>query len=375
MKCFYSLSMVTGLSLLGLVTGTTVNAATCTDQVQEYTVAPGDTLSVITQKVFGGDADWHLIYEYPGNHAVIGRDPNVLTVGEVLKIPPCPGSVTALPSVEWESSAPVKNVTAENLPTTQPFDALQPSTIYIVTGDDKPPYVDSDWPQGGLVTLIVRAAFEAAGLGDKIRIHHVSDWKAQLEELLPDNRYQLSFGWSMPDMNFWKDCSRLRELYQIYCKFEKSDPIVTVSLGFFHEVGRSDLKDKTFEDMASMRLCRPEGWSTFEMLEHGIELNNLVRAERVEDCFDKLLAGEVDYVIMNRFTGVATAHAMGIRDNVRMASFTVPERIYLLTYKDNPMHTMTYVEKFNEGLKKIIDNGTYSQITSHYNNEFQNRVR
>lgn len=59
-----------------------------------YTVHAGDSLFSISQKAYGNGADWPLIYD--ANKQVIGPNPNVLRIGEVLTIPtlsPTPGAV------------------------------------------------------------------------------------------------------------------------------------------------------------------------------------------------------------------------------------------------------------------------------------------
>ena len=50
-----------------------------------YTVQPGDTLSSIAAKTYGNAARWRDIYD--ANRGVIGADPNVIRVGQVLKLP------------------------------------------------------------------------------------------------------------------------------------------------------------------------------------------------------------------------------------------------------------------------------------------------
>ncbi|MBW4598391.1 MAG: LysM peptidoglycan-binding domain-containing protein [Calothrix sp. FI2-JRJ7] len=53
----------------------------------QYTVQPGDTLSKIAEKFYGDGSEisWRKIYE--ANRAVIGNDPNQITVGMILVIP------------------------------------------------------------------------------------------------------------------------------------------------------------------------------------------------------------------------------------------------------------------------------------------------
>lgn len=358
------------LAMLGLAiplaAATPAAATTCTSRVVDHTVASGDTLSRIAKAAYGEEGHWPRIFEHPGNASAIGNNPNVLTIGTILKLPPCPGSVTVAPD---ETAVPAPEIVAE----TQD-DALLPSIIYIVTGDDWAPYVSKDWPKGGMATLIVKAAFEEAGLGDRIRVHHINDWNAQIKELVPANRYQLTFGWAMPDMGFWKTCNRLPADMQVRCSYDKSKPILTTTLGFFREIGRSDLAEMTFEDLKTARLCRPTGWSTFELVENGLSPDNWVGTDSPAACFNLLMQGEVDFVVLNRFTGIATATEMGIRQNVEMAPFTVPHRIYLLAHKDNPLNTTGYLDAFNLGLQRIVDNGKYGQISSFFNDEFARRA-
>ena len=50
-----------------------------------YTVVSGDSLSKIAQHHYGDAANWHQIYE--ANKALIGTNPDLIQVGQVLTIP------------------------------------------------------------------------------------------------------------------------------------------------------------------------------------------------------------------------------------------------------------------------------------------------
>ncbi|MBN1487386.1 MAG: LysM peptidoglycan-binding domain-containing protein [Anaerolineae bacterium] len=52
--------------------------------MREHTVAAGETLSKISEKYYGSGERWRDIYE--ANKDVIGSDPNLLKIGQVLKI-------------------------------------------------------------------------------------------------------------------------------------------------------------------------------------------------------------------------------------------------------------------------------------------------
>ncbi len=50
-----------------------------------YTVVSGDSLSKIAKNHYGDAAKWHQIYE--ANKALIGNNPDLIEVGQVLTIP------------------------------------------------------------------------------------------------------------------------------------------------------------------------------------------------------------------------------------------------------------------------------------------------
>jgi len=63
-------------------------AAEAAKYIGEHTVVSGDNLSFISKQHYGSSAHWKLIYEE--NKAVIGDNPNLIRVGQVLKIPQLP---------------------------------------------------------------------------------------------------------------------------------------------------------------------------------------------------------------------------------------------------------------------------------------------
>jgi LysM repeat protein len=74
------------------------SGATVSGAAQDYEIVSGDTLSQISNKVYGDSKHWNLIYE--ANKKVIGADPAELVVGTKLTIPAKPqaGAKTASPT-------------------------------------------------------------------------------------------------------------------------------------------------------------------------------------------------------------------------------------------------------------------------------------
>jgi nucleoid-associated protein YgaU len=79
-------------------TAPATSGATVAGAAQDYEVVSGDTLSQISNKVYGDSKHWNLIYE--ANKKVIGADPADLVVGTKLTIPAKPqaGAKTATPT-------------------------------------------------------------------------------------------------------------------------------------------------------------------------------------------------------------------------------------------------------------------------------------
>lgn len=70
-----------GTDFFGNPTPTTTSAATG----DTYTVVSGDSLSKIAKHHYGDAAKWHQIYE--ANKDLIGSNPDLIEVGQVLTLP------------------------------------------------------------------------------------------------------------------------------------------------------------------------------------------------------------------------------------------------------------------------------------------------
>ena len=102
------------------VATSTASGTTVAGGGQEYEVVSGDTLSQISNKVYGDSKHWNLIYE--ANKKSIGGDPAALVVGTKLTIPAKSGSSSKPISNATTTSATKSTVTPtpSNSPTTKP---------------------------------------------------------------------------------------------------------------------------------------------------------------------------------------------------------------------------------------------------------------
>ncbi len=127
-----------------------------------YTVQQGDTLSHIAQRFYKDVSRWAEIYQ--ANRERI-REPKALAGGLELLIPNLadePGLKLELDVVEPMPLAVTSPPEAAGPP--EPFPALPESAnkkVMFITGREYPPFSGEDLPQQGMLTEVVRTAFES----------------------------------------------------------------------------------------------------------------------------------------------------------------------------------------------------------------------
>ena len=126
-----------------------------------YTVQAGNTLSGITQRFYGKDADWRSLYA--ANQSKIS-DPNVIYVGEELRLPrhlPAPAAVASQPSASGGSTHTTAYTPRHASPGSGAASASQPSaaTTTNLSGTLSCSGLEALWVEaGGSPTAEVTAA-------------------------------------------------------------------------------------------------------------------------------------------------------------------------------------------------------------------------
>lgn len=88
--CWYSIRLVEARELIvrieeeAVVSGTVSQTRPTPPPPKTYTVRPGDTLWAIAKRTLGDGSRWKEIYN--NNASVIGKDPNIIVPGQVLRI-------------------------------------------------------------------------------------------------------------------------------------------------------------------------------------------------------------------------------------------------------------------------------------------------
>ncbi len=298
-----------------------------------YRVQQGDSLQEINRRAYGDD-NFRRIYNE--NRREIGRNPNIIEIGLVLKLPCLDGrlpATSALPPGEAEVS--------------------------LVTANGYLPYTDESLTNQGLMSQLVATAMARAVPERRFEIVFVNDWSAHLEELLPRQAFDASFPWTQPD------CQTVSSNEECEA-FLYSDPFYEIVEGFFSRNGsglESVIDASAFEGTT---ICRPEGYPTGHLSELGLVAPkvSLVRPVDAYACFDMLMAGRADLVSLDTR---AADHVLGdlgltfdVAENRHLFSIQ-PLRVAL--HKDNP-GSQQLVGDLNRGLAIMLESGEWTSIVT-----------
>lgn len=363
------------LSLI-LVFFNQVASAENLDCTQNYKVVKGDSLSIIAQRAYGSGAKYSMIYY--ANLDLLVNGPSTIHAGQELRIPCLSASVavsaqtedtraanasstttesssiTAASETSNNSIAPAKASTtpASETPPAKPEPKIE---IQLLTAGDYQPFTDQSLPNGGLITELVETALKNQDISYKLT--WINDWSAHLDPLIKEKKYDMGFPWLNPG------CPNVEHFR---CQFLFSTPIFQMLEVLFTR-NEAPLKFEKDEDMVGHTLCRPSGYFTHDLERPGREWlkKNLIKLEQpqsVKECFDLLMAGKVDAVAMNDFTGRETVAKMGLQDKVAPLPRELSvEGLHLLVHKTHPRATIV-LNYVNKGLKAIQDSGEYDAI-------------
>ncbi|HGG06562.1 MAG TPA: transporter substrate-binding domain-containing protein [Aliiroseovarius sp.] len=297
---------------------------------------------------------WSVIHQ--NNVAKIGENPNAIRVGMRLNLTCIDGLPKGLPGGTEVTAASTQTAPVVVAPGT----AAVRLKINLMTADDYKPFTDRSLPGGGLITEVVASAMDFAAPPEGYAIHWVNDWSAHLEPLLSNALLDLGFPWLQPDCANTPDAYRCENFYF-------SDPMFEMLIMLFTDRSRP-LTFNQDSDIVGKTLCRPAGYYTHDLDKNG---RNWVRDGRItletpdsiKDCFDLLLAGKVDAVALNEFTGRTALRDLGLQDRVEVvASRPLSiEGLYVLVHKSHPQ-AQALLAMINRGLRGIKDNGDYQRI-------------
>lgn len=304
-----------------------------------YRVQRGESLAEIATRVYG-DPDYGQIWRE--NRAEIGRNPDIVRVGTVLRLP-CP-----------EGSPPQSAPAAPGAG----------GDVSFVTANGYLPYTDESLFQSGLVTQLVRQAMLRGAPEKSVEIVFVNDWAAHLETLLPRMAFDGSFPWTRPDCG--EGAARTTAEDYACLNYVYSDPLYEIVEGFFSRPGLGFETLVNFDGMKGATLCRPEGYPTGHLGDAGLMPPDvvLVTPATPHACFERLLTGSVDVVALDTRSGERAMSDLGltfeIAENPHLYSI---QPLQVALHKDNP-RSAELIADINRGLADMLATGEWASIVS-----------
>ena len=336
-------------AIFAAVAGITTLAA---DQAQaqqactNYTVARGDTLSLIagTAGVSGG---FQTLFNANTN---ILESPNRLEVGQVLVIPCEDGSLPDSGVVRQASTAPAPT-------TSQPERPLR-----IITASGYAPFTDESLPGGGLITQMVDRAMQLGNPDQEYSLTFVNDWGSHLETLLPIGAVDMAFPWFRPN------CDRVENLSPTSAErctlFNHSEPFYEAIVGYYTLSGSEFAQVTRYSDLAGARLCRPEAWFTFDLEAENLmpPAVTLTRPVLQNGCWQLLLDGEIDVITLDALPAEEDARELGIDGQItKIEALTSSQTLHIFVSKDNQFANDA-LPIINAGLEELRLSGEWFQI-------------
>lgn len=322
-----------------------------------YTVKPGDSLTGIADRLYRNAGMWSEIHA--SNLKSIGPNRNNIRAGQTLKIACVDGLPKGLPGGTRlsETTGPAAPGQPAVSPSRTPASGPRTGgeTVRILAGDGYQPFSDRGLPNSGLLSEIVDRAVAAAWTDGPYKVFWVNDRAAHLDPMLASGMADVAFPWIKPSCDGAGACA----------DFLYSDPMFEMLVVLFSKKG-AGLAFNSIADLAGRRICRPDGLP-FEALndpEAGWLEKTVVTVlhpATAQECFERLVWGETDFVVLNEFTGRKVLTDMRLADQVETldAPPLSVETLHVVAHRSNP-RAEELIAQFNRGLATIRENGVYN---------------
>lgn len=320
-----------------------------------YTVKAGDTLGTIAQAAYG-TGDYQNIFN--ANREVIGDNPAGLTEGTVLNLPCTDGSIagdaTAAQIIEEQNK-----IAAE-----RPKSNAYEPPVKFLAGGNYAPFSDEALDGGGFLIRLAETAMHRGGNTRDYATAFVNDWAAHLETLLPTGAFDVGLGWYMPN------CEKrdlLSDSMKYRCdQFDSTLPVYEPVVGYYTTKDSAFAGATSFADYKGARICRMDGYFTFDLEEEGLvpPAIELVRPVLPEDCMEALMTGAADVAGMEVQSAADAIAKLGIgSDVVENPSLSKVLSMSFITHKSNPFGKQ-YITLLNRGLTEMRNTGEWYAIIS-----------
>lgn len=321
-----------------------------------YTVKAGDSLGSIALSAYGS-FDYQMIFN--ANREAIAGSPNNLKEGLVLQLPCADGRLTA--------DAELSQVTEQQeieFQATKSVSNLYEPPIRMVTGGGWEPYVGEDLLGGGFMVRLATTSLHRGGNNREHNVSFVNDWSSHKDTLLPMGAMDISIAWSIPD------CTKIDMLSsgmkQRCNEWDYSEPVYEIVMGLYTTKESEYANARSFSDFEGATICRPEGWSTYQLEEEGLiePVVTMMYPTGLNDCVEAVLTGAADMAFMELESAVGILSEMGMdQDVVANPILTKFTSMRFVTHKSNPRGRV-YVTLFNRGLNEMRQTGEWYDIVA-----------
>jgi nucleoid-associated protein YgaU len=405
-----------------IISSLALAAATGTASAQEacstYEIQRGDSLRELAIQVYSTE-DFGIIFE--ANRDVIGNNPNIIRVGDVLTLP-CLEDVGRAPEPpETEAEAIAAEMASELVKAAEERAAkaiadaearvaaaeaeakqasedavlearaaarqeieaaraeaaalirdadtserpeIRDRQLLLITGGNYAPFTDEALPHRGLYTNLVETAMLRSAPEQGYKIQFVNDWSSHLDLLMPTLAFDGTFPWSRPNC---EEPAALSESDRNRCEtYNFSNPFYEVVDTYFAREGSGYEQTLTYADFAGTTICRPEGWTLSHMDAVGLyePAISLLRPVSPDDCFHAVMEGRADIVAIEAHLAVEAISRLGyehrIIENPNLAAI---KSLNVMTHKDTP-DGEAILETLNQGLAIMQQSGEWRDIVS-----------
>lgn len=266
-----------------------------------------------------------------------------------------PDAAPAEPISESEQQA-VTVAKAE--PTTNAGSVGAIDSMRLLTADEFGLFNDKNTINAGLAMQIIEAALLDNGDVGTFKISKVNDWSAHIDPLLTSHAFDLGFPWVKPDCSGGSD---------ICDNFLFSKPIMEVANIII--VNRSStLSSITADNVNGLTLCRPSSFDKDDIDADGRNwlsdsVISLKQPFNISECFDQLIADEVDAISVNEYHARSTINSLDIADKVKILdSSPFPGvELFALVHRNHPSADQM-IGTLNASIDAIRDSGAYESI-------------
>ncbi len=327
-----------GLSALMFVAGGANAAQNCAT----YSVAPGDTLRLISEQYYGQRDLSPIIYA--ANAAVVGPNPNTIEIGMTLEIPCRDGMTIAEPTAFLALIGP-------ETPT-----GLAPR---FAAKAGRSPFMARD--NSGILPDILSAALRAGGFEGALDIAR-PETTSDVLRTSTQPAALLAFPWVRPSCETPETLSP--QSAYLCQNYSFSAPLYEITLGVFTTSNSPLALAHGAAAFTGTTICVPQFHTDDLLRNNGISaVSTLVSAPDFQSCLTGVMRGDYDaFVADYQSFGAFSPNTDGLTD---IPAFAQTSTLHAMAYTQNPA-AMQVLGMANTGLKQILASGEWFRIVNRH---------